>query len=77
MGHTVEHEGDTMRVPPKPLGAYPWYIRPFFWNQRRTYGQVLMPGRLWGRAPLLFVAGRAWCDTSFLPDGSSFWGTLA
>ncbi len=56
MGHTAEHEGDTMRVPPKPLGAYPWYIRPFFWNQRRTYGQVLMPGRLWGRAPLLFVA---------------------
>lgn len=45
-----------MRVPVKPLRAYPWYLRPFFWNQRRKYGQVLVPGLLWARVPRLFVA---------------------
>lgn len=45
-----------MRVPVKPLRAYPWYLRPFFWNQRRKYGQVLNPGLLWARVPRLFVA---------------------
>ena len=45
-----------MRVSAKPLHQYPWYVRPFFWNQKRKYGQVLMPGLLWGRAPMLFLA---------------------
>ncbi|RDD62707.1 carboxymuconolactone decarboxylase family protein [Ferruginivarius sediminum] len=45
-----------MRVLPKPLSAYPWFLRPFFWNQRRKYGQVLEPGLLWGRVPRLFAA---------------------
>lgn len=45
-----------MRIPGKPLDRYPWYIRPFFWNQKRKYGQVLMPGLLWGRSPLMFMA---------------------
>ena len=45
-----------MRVREKPLNQYPWYVRPFFWNQKRKYGQVLKPGLLWGRSPLLFVA---------------------
>ena len=45
-----------MRVREKPLSEYPWYVRPFFWNQKRKYGQVLMPGLLWGRSPLLFIA---------------------
>jgi AhpD family alkylhydroperoxidase len=44
-----------MRVREKPLHQYPWYLRPFFWNQERKYGQVLMPGLLWGRSPLLFI----------------------
>ena len=44
-----------MRVNTKPLGQYPWYLRPFFWNQRRRYGKVLLPGLLWGRSPLLFM----------------------
>ena len=26
----------------------PWYVRLFFWNQRRRYGSVLEPARLWG-----------------------------
>ncbi len=31
-------------------------MRPFFWKQRRKYGQVLTPGLLWGRVPRLFMA---------------------
>ena len=45
-----------MRIREKPINQYPWYVRPFFWNQKRKYGQVLMPGLLWGRSPLLFIA---------------------
>lgn len=45
-----------MRVEPKPLSAYPWYLRPFFWNQKRKYGEVLQPALLWARSPLVFAA---------------------
>jgi len=45
-----------VRVPAKPIQRYPWYLAPFFWNQKRKYGQVLMPGLLWGRVPKLFIA---------------------
>jgi uncharacterized peroxidase-related enzyme len=45
-----------VRVSVKSLDRYPWYLAPFFWNQKRKYGQVLMPGLLWGRVPKLFVA---------------------
>jgi AhpD family alkylhydroperoxidase len=45
-----------LRIAAKPIRAYPWYLAPFFWNQRRKYGQVLMPGLLWGRVPRLFMA---------------------
>jgi len=34
---------------------FPWYVRLFFWNQRRKYGAVLEPARLWGRSPKVFV----------------------
>ena len=44
-----------MRVIAKPLGSYPFYLRPFYWNQRRKYGQVLQSALLWGRSPKLFV----------------------
>ena len=44
-----------MRVPTKPIGRYPFYVRPFFWNQRRKYGQVLQAALLWGRSPKLFI----------------------
>lgn len=44
-----------MRILPKPLKAYPWYLRPFFWNQRRKYGAVLDPALLWARSPKLFL----------------------
>ncbi|EAR09903.1 carboxymuconolactone decarboxylase family protein [Reinekea blandensis] len=44
-----------MRVSEKSLNEYPLFIRPFFWRQRRKYGQVLKPGLLWGRSPWLFA----------------------
>jgi AhpD family alkylhydroperoxidase len=47
--------GRPVRVIDKPLSDYPWYLRPFFWNQRRKYGQVLKPALLWARSPPLFL----------------------
>lgn len=45
-----------MFIPVKPLKQYPFWLRPFFWNQRRKYGAVLDPGLVWGRVPKLFAA---------------------
>jgi uncharacterized peroxidase-related enzyme len=44
-----------MRITEKPLRQYPWYLRPFYWSQKRKYGQVLKPGLLWGRSPGVFL----------------------
>ncbi len=44
-----------MFIPPKPLNQYPWYIRLFFWKQKKTYGKVLEPGMLWARSPSVFI----------------------
>jgi AhpD family alkylhydroperoxidase len=44
-----------MRVPTKPIDSYPLYLRPFFWNQRRKYGEVLQAALMWGRSPKLFI----------------------
>jgi len=43
-------------ISPKPVSAYPWWIRVFFWKQKRTYGRVLDPGLLWARSPRVFAA---------------------
>jgi AhpD family alkylhydroperoxidase len=48
--------GDNMRVTEKPISSYPWYLRPFFWNQKRKYGQILKPALIWARVPRLFAA---------------------
>ncbi len=45
-----------MHISAKPVTSYPWFIRLFFWKQRRTYGKVLEPGLLWARSPLVFAA---------------------
>lgn len=45
-----------MRIEPRPPSDYPWYLRPFFWNQRRKYGCVLDAALLWARSPRLFLA---------------------
>lgn len=44
-----------MRVSAKPIGSYPFYLRPFFWNQQRKYGEVLQAALLWARSPQLFM----------------------
>jgi hypothetical protein len=44
-----------MRISPKPPDTYPWYLRPFFWNQRRKYGAVLDSALLWARTPKVFL----------------------
>lgn len=40
----------------KPISAYPWWIRLFFWKQKRTYGRILDPALLWARSPKVFAA---------------------
>jgi uncharacterized peroxidase-related enzyme len=45
-----------MHIQVKPLKKYPFWLRPFFWNQKHKYGAVLDPGLLWGRVPKLFAA---------------------
>lgn len=44
-----------MRISVKKQTDYPWILRPFFWNQKRKYGEVLQPGLLWARVPKLFA----------------------
>ncbi|UCH74473.1 MAG: carboxymuconolactone decarboxylase family protein [Rhodospirillales bacterium] len=44
-----------MRIEARPLNRYPWYLRPFFWNQRRKYGAVLDSALLWARSSQLFL----------------------
>jgi AhpD family alkylhydroperoxidase len=44
-----------MTIAEKPWWQYRWYLRPFFWNQRRKYGQVLQSALLWGRSPRVFL----------------------
>ncbi len=39
-----------------PDHRFPWYVRLFFWNQRRRYGAVLESARLWGRTPKVFIS---------------------
>ncbi len=48
-------EEKIMRVPAKSLADYPWFVRIFFWNQKRKYGQALEPAMLWARSPKLFL----------------------
>ncbi len=44
-----------MRIEAKPKSKYSWWIRPFFWNQKRKYGAVLDAALVWGRVPRLFA----------------------
>ena len=44
-----------MRIAPKPARSCPWYLQPFFWNQRRKCGAVLDSALLWARAPKVFL----------------------
>jgi len=44
-----------MRIAPLPEGRSPWYLKPFFWNQKRKYGKALDAALLWARSPRLFL----------------------
>lgn len=44
-----------MRIQPRPMKKYPWYVRIFFSAQIKKYGEVLMSSQLWGRSPRLFL----------------------
>lgn len=44
-----------MRIKAMPIGSYAWYLRPFFWNQRRKYGWILDAALLWARSPRMFL----------------------
>lgn len=35
---------------------FAWYLRPLWWLQKRRYGAVLEPTRLWARTPKVFLA---------------------
>ncbi len=46
-----------MAIITTPAGhPFPWYVKLFFWNQKRKYGAILEPARLWGRSPKVFAA---------------------
>ncbi|MBY0292697.1 MAG: carboxymuconolactone decarboxylase family protein [Alphaproteobacteria bacterium] len=44
-----------MRIEPKSLKDYPWYLRPFFSGQIKKYGSILNSSLLWARSPMLFL----------------------
>jgi AhpD family alkylhydroperoxidase len=44
-----------MRIGPRSPAECPWYLWPFFWNQRRKYGRVLDAALLWARSPKVFL----------------------
>ncbi len=43
------------RIVSKPETKYPWYVHLLFWLQRRNYGRVLEPSKLWGLSPRVFL----------------------
>ncbi len=43
-------------IPTPPEHRFPWYVRLFFWNQKRRYGAVLASARLWARSPKVFAS---------------------
>jgi len=45
-----------MSIITTPAGhKFPWYVKLFFLNQKRKYGVILEPARLWGRSPKVFT----------------------
>ena len=45
-----------MRISPKSPHLYPWYIRIFFYFQKKRFGNVLNPNWIWARKPKLLFA---------------------
>lgn len=51
-------EGQSNGVTDKPISACTYYLRPFFWNQKRKYGRVVKPALLWVCSPCSPMSGR-------------------
>ncbi len=45
-----------MRLSTNHFQKAPWYLKPFFWNQKRKYGQHLEPAKIWASVPGLFLS---------------------
>lgn len=45
-----------MHVTTPTASTPPWYLRPFFWRQRRRFGAPLLPALVWARVPALYLA---------------------
>lgn len=45
-----------MRLSKDLFQKIPWYLKPFFWNQKRKYGQYLEPAKVWASVPRLFLS---------------------
>lgn len=45
-----------MRISKQVLDKIPWHLQPFFWFQKRKYGQVLVPALVWASNPKLLIA---------------------
>lgn len=45
-----------MRLSKNCFQKIPWYLKPFFWNQKRKYGQYLEPAKVWASVPRLFLS---------------------
>ena len=45
-----------MRVSHRAPAALPWYLRPFFWLQKRRWRQLLVPALTWARVPRYYFA---------------------
>ena len=44
------------RIHGKDLGEYPWWLRVFYFFQKKKYGTPLEPTLVWGRRPKLLKA---------------------
>lgn len=45
-----------MHITEPNADSLPWYLRPFFWRQRRRFGAPLSPALVWARVPALYFA---------------------
>ena len=54
-GKTILAEAQQV-IPALPEQRFPWYVRLLFWIQKRRYGLVSSPTRLWARTPRVFAA---------------------
>ena len=45
-----------MRVSNPGTATLRWYLRPFFWLQKRRWGQLLVPALTWARVPRYYLA---------------------